>query len=354
MNKKLISVAVACVAIVSVSAVSPELNAPRVGDTLKIIRLAEQPATTDSTGLILDLSRTDFRGTFDFTCWQPSRLDSLSDMLIVSDREIYRLVTKDKHQYILDRSTPGITRHFESDVPYALFPDSLKNVAAESRGRMDGVGIYRSEGDASQKTVSGLSVILAGGDTIRNVECMVTDTRELVEVTELDTTYHINRICRWYAPGYRYPIVTGEKTISLTLDGDTVDIVSNWTACLPAGQEEQIDDDPVNEMIRASIAENDKPHTNPIPSSNKGHTPGREVCSFDRDRQEITINRTFSSPGVNEYIIGDFAGHVYAHGELSSSTPTAVVSTVGYLPGGYFIHLTTDSEPVVYKFFIEQ
>lgn len=64
-----------------------------------------------------------------------------------------------------------------------------------------------------------------------------------------DSILHHNSILNeWYVPGYRYPIVSRQYDVLLTVSNDTIDTNTRWLFIDPAIQEEEVKDDRMNEV----------------------------------------------------------------------------------------------------------
>lgn len=219
-----------------------------------------------------------------------------------------------------------------------------------SHGKSNMIGKYKTCGVWTTTRIGGLTAITIEADTLRDVECVQTNIEETLIYTP-DTTQYKGVVRQWYAPGYRYPIVSHEGGILFSLAGDTLDTVSNWHVTVPSQQRAYIEDDPANEQIREryekmKLESRFNPNNNNLPSKgNNGQ------IYYDSDRQSVIINPTFAmDEGDREYILCNIYGVVYYRGELNPEGVT--ISTKDCHPGAYFVYVSTSSEPIIYKFII--
>lgn len=79
-------------------------------------------------------------------------------------------------------------------------------------------------------------------------------TREQMLKEKTDSLYFRTETCRWYAPGYRYPLFETVSNHGRVLPGDTVEIDDMSTAFyFPPSKHIYVEDDPENKAILDSI-----------------------------------------------------------------------------------------------------
>ena len=216
------------------------------------------------------------------------------------------------------------------------------------------------------------SLILPDGDTIRNVirVCNIHDAR--IELKEIGDTMPINlsdttltrRVQtrhRWWALGYRYPIVETVEDVYFNADEETSSAWQGWIT-LPSEQEYSIRGDVANEELRNRshsidstefvAEENDDNQISDQSSAQQvtdvAITVGAGVLSIDYQVQGVSVEI--------EMVVADIPGRVYAY--IPRQTACAGFNTAqidcSSLPSGeYLLYLNYADRNDAYKFSIK-
>lgn len=216
------------------------------------------------------------------------------------------------------------------------------------------------------------SLILADGDTIRNVLRISNIHDARIELKEIGDTLPINlsdttltrRIQtrhRWWAQGYRYPIVETVEDVYFNADEETSSAWQGWIT-LPSEQEYSIRGDIANEELRNRsqlidstefVAEmNDDSQISNQSSvqqvTDVAITVGAGVLSIDYQVQGVSVEI--------EMVVADIPGRVYAY--IPRQTADAGFNTAqidcSSLPSGeYLLYLNYADCSDAYKFSIK-
>lgn len=216
------------------------------------------------------------------------------------------------------------------------------------------------------------SLILADGDTIRNVLRVSNIHDARIELKEIGDTLPINlsdttltrRIQtrhRWWAQGYRYPIVETVEDVYYNIDKEMSSSWQGWIT-LPSEQEYSIRGDIANEELRNRsqlidstefVADsNDENQTSDQSSAQQvtdvAITVGAGVLSIDYQVQGVSVEI--------EMIVADIPGRVYAY--IPRQTADAGFNTAqidcSSLPSGeYLLYLNYADRSGAYKFSIK-
>ena len=352
----------ACVCALLMSAVawglSPRLTAPRIGDALTVGQFDQSPAWTDSASMCPDLGSVRISDNIRMKVWPASASDTLSSYVIVRGREIVRIRQHGDTLWMMDRNVPGKIRMFDSMPTYGAPPASYMAQSINTHGDTDNIGAYITSGQWLTTVVPSLTIRTTENEVLRDVECVVTHISETLIYSQTDdaasdTTVYTGRIRNWYAPGYRYPILTHEEGALTSRTGEPLDSVSTWQMITPEEQAENITDDAVNELIRNRYVA--QKYTDPDVvrkrASDSGATNDSRI-HYDPSHREVVITPVFGdTDGMNAYVLCDLPGRVYSFGDIS--TGAVNISTEGFTPGVYILHVATSGEPIVYKFIVD-
>lgn len=317
----------------SVSAYSPDLNSPRIGDELRIFQLKGVSETYDgntdmSVAQIIDVSR--------YKVYKPAKEDTLTTMLIVTEKRNIGLVAHDNNLMIRNTVHPGESRYFSSDNPY-IFPADSNEIKIESKGKIADMGCFETFGKIKFEINSNIELITLDCDTLKNAECLKSVINEIFVYENTDSLLHKGLRKQWYAPGYRYPLLELNEDYMITLDGDTVDYICRWDCMDVKNQEENIKDDPVNELLRNVIKDN---HIFNNSGNNYPHGEGKPAGShsdiaWDAATETIYVRPSLEKSGLTEeFIVCDTFGRVYAQGNIGLSDSFSL-SMRDYPPGVY-------------------
>lgn len=336
-------------------AISPELTYPRIGDKVTILKLQSGPAWADSLWMCPNLTNVSISIREPMRVWAPPRNDSIAYCLIAKGRESIRLAILSDTLYQLDRIVPGRSLFYMTMPAYGFINDDNLSLPIKASGITENIGKYTMEGTWSFSKAKSLSLVTFDGDSIDDIECITTDINEKLVYINNDSTMYQGVIKRWYAPGYRYPLLSHEKGVLLSMTGDTLDYVSSWYAIDPSEIIAEVENDYINELIRNRYAIA-RQYVNSNPSDNKEHSKhersGNNIVSYNAVDNKIVINPSSLSDSDDNraYILCDIAGIVYAHGDIPSEG--TIISTSGLNPGKYLLYISTNGEAIVYKFSI--
>lgn len=339
------------VLIVSVSgrAMTPNQTSPRVGDELSLYKLKNSPTWSDTLQLSPNCSGLDFCDIGCMRIWPPSKSDSLSFCVISTWRETVNVMQSGDTLYQCNSITPGRTRIFDFMPEYGI-PHTLpmaENI--RSHGRTNNIGDFVTRGTWKTSAVRNLQVITTAGDTLADVQCVRSETVDTLIYADTDTSVYKGCVRQWYAPGYRYPLLTHEEGRLFSLAGDSLDHVCNWYATDAAEQRENLKDDYINELVRQSYKYRDAESNNDGKKHVKDNK-GSGVVMHDPDRQVLTVSPVSGMDGYGylAYVLCDISGVVYRSGDMPADGMT--ISTAGFAPGTYILSISTTSDPIIYKF----
>lgn len=318
----------------TISGLNVDLNSPRIGDNLTVLVLNDV-----QDNKTIDLSSAIIASKSYFSVFPPAKEDTLTTMVILSDKNSINLLSKNQNLYILNTYQPGEKRVFHSMTPY-LFPVNDSENKIDSYGTLSGIGHFESHGHKIFENESALKLVTLDGDTAYNVECLKSYTDELLIYENSDSVLHKSIIKQWFIPGYRYPGLKYTSDYLITLEGDTVDFVNRWEAIDLKHQEEDIEDDTVNEMIRNPLNETNI-FNNFVNNYNadKNSTIRINNVEWNADNETIAVLHSFNDADTTiEYILCDAAGRVFAHGTISMSEGLTL-SIQTHPPGVYVFSL---------------
>lgn len=329
-------------------AISPELTAPRIGDVFSVGKLKNSPDFSDSLLLCPNLTYAEVEKYHEYKVWPSAAYDTISNMTITFSSNVKELFQKGDTLHLLSTLSPGKVRTFVTYPRYGYISES-RDIQILSHGETSDIGRFSTIGNYTTTLKKNLSIITLMGDTIENVECCNTNIEELLLQECQDTLIYKSIYRQWYAPGYRYPLLTHEYGKLLSLDNDTLDYVSNWYA-MNIPQFENVVDDPINEAIRTQQREirNNIQNKHYSKGSNSQNTITNESIFYDLDRDIISVSRNFTDGRFESYILCDIAGVVFKRGDIGSDGTT--ISTKFLNPGNYILYVATSDSPIIYKF----
>lgn len=330
-------------------AATPNLTAPRVGDRLSVHVLKNSPRWTDTLQLCPDCSALSVISTSHMRIWPPSQSDSVSYCVITTGSETVNIIREGDRFYQQNSITPGRTRIFDIMPEYNTASPVSGVSDMSTHGRTNNIGNFRTRGAWSTSDLKGLMLITTERDTLTDVRCVRCEMSDTLIYTDTDTTLYRGCVRQWFAPGYRYPLLTHEEGRLFSMNGDTLDHVNNWYATDLTEQQDNIKEDYINEAIRQSIR-----HRNPVKEAvGQRYTDvnGNDgVVSYDHSSQIITIKPSNPLYGYrySAYVLCDISGVVHSCGDLPAEGTRISVS--GYLPGTYIVFISTTNQPIIYKF----
>ena len=331
-------------------AMSPLLNSPRVGDRLDVLVLSMPPAYADTTNLSPTLCR-DQSGTVEkMSVWQSLPQDTLIDMIVMTGtRQL--LMTKDRDNVMLSGEyRPGYTRIYKMRAPY-LTPPSDTAMSVRSEGVIEGISRYVTTGNHTLCRHDGLILRTPDDEIIDNVSCIEQRMHDTVMLADTVPYFHHGLQLRWYAPGYRYPILSNTADILISAEGDTVDTNSRWEYISPYEQETVLADDAVNREIRRAIADNCL-HSKYYHPSQIAYAPSNfpDFIRYDGLSKTLTIiPSAFTGDRIETYVLFDYLGHVFDSGALTT-TGQMDIDMSGHPEGVYLLYIGTSGGPQTYRF----
>lgn len=320
------------------------LNLPRPGDRLTVACLKQTPAFLDSANLCPILTGIKAYKTEDMSVWAPAPGDSLSSVIVMTGHDMEYLINVKDNLFCHYEVRPGYTRKYTQPLPYGA-TCQMSEAMICSKGHIDGISGYHTNGTCHTEILPGLSVVTTEGDTLTNVVChkvLVTDT---VGYTDGSKHTHESNHRRWYAPGYRYPVLESKIDKLYYTDTDSVDINISWRMIDVSVQESEIENDAHNEQIRRLVAENkNKPTAQPAENSHsQGCSKFPDYISWSDDYSEIIVSDTFSDNCITSILVCDIGGRVYFVRECGADCNEVRINTESYPPGLYLLNVSKKS-----------
>ena len=246
-------------------------NCYRENDQLSGRQLVCPQFTMTGSGLVWDISQRVETSDEDYIVEYTAAGDENVVLTAVTEQDT-RYLYQMKGDSLLNCGFENHTTLMSYDLPeaYLHFPmqygDSIE-------GYFHGVGRYcdrlgmRHYGRYKTKAGGMGDLVVAEGDTLKNVICLHTErlmSAEMMPIELLDslvaytqdsidqhmfadTTLIRMDICRWYAEGYRYPVLETR----MRRDGGGEQVLSEATYYFPPSAQTTISNDPDNEEVRA-------------------------------------------------------------------------------------------------------
>lgn len=363
--------------------VSTKYNGPRDGDAITRHPITYSDTVSPGYDCLWDLSQS----TDDGNSYKLSTR-------LVNDSLLRYSTTGQKSVIYYDSQNDTVTlAGFESRLwqvyyhtPEVWLPATNLNFGSGITGIIRGRGVYS---DRLRYSIAGTytltadargTLIMPEGDTIRNVLrvhtqrkilhryftmdstlcditlCDITDT-ELAQASSTgDILIHDTR--RWYAPGYRYPVLETQ-----TLSKPIATTPLSHQACYTTVNElEQLPSDPDNQELRELARQSiEKYHdsnndiNNPTDNKTNGGEDIRYQFSQNRGDRSVSVDYTVSQPSDVEFILADVTGIVYSTDTHHCAPDEEYTVTIpyGHLPhsGPYVLYICTDSNRYAEKFY---
>ena len=228
-------------------------------------------------------------------------------------------------------------------------------------------GTYKTQADAAGK------LVLPHGDTLRNVIRLHTEryvgtiaepfdtmlykipaftVDSIVKHLAPDTAKVREDIYRWYAEGYRYPILEAQTLTYL----DTL-LTEEMYYCPPEIQE-QLPLDEENKQIRARIVEEELARWQPSLSPDHGQNPqrrGKDGFTYEISQPDgndvVTIHYDTDHDVRVTALISNGLGYIYRRADQSCPTGTGQFSLncTGLRNGQYIIYINVDGNQYAEK-----
>jgi len=184
---------------------------------------------------------------------------------------------------------------------------------------------------------------------IDSMAAMTADTALfLLQQAETDSMSPImhTEILRWYAPGYRYPVLTTYQMEMRSAETDSIAPQPYTTAfyCPPSVQEEMLEDDPDNEAVRQVLTEANAQTGDPD-TDNAGLTYNAVYNAATRTlhvdysiERDATLSLTFYS------LMGEQVYHEQPH-TVTAGTYSLDIHVGPHSPGFYVLTITVNDIP---------
>lgn len=222
---------------------------------------------------------------------------------------------------------------YDQPEEWLRFPMTRKDTLS---GEFSGKGIYckqipiQRHGTYKTAIESVDSMILPEGKVLKEVACLHTE-RQITDITEYDKMQQEQHHYRWYAKGYRYPIL--EAVISLR-DGQKYEEVMFYC---PLEEQEKLESDKENraERTRAKAEPSDAPDDDKI-----------FTYKISYDGNNITIDYQLEEPARILAILASNKGYVYQRREQTATAGTGQLdlNTNGLRRGQYVVYLNVNGK----------
>lgn len=329
-------------------AVTPLLNSPRPGDKVVYHQLEDEPEWIEP--MSADLSKLKIRSSETMQVCDGLKNDSVTNICIIKGREIKTFETTDGVFLLRSDYRPGFSRVYPSGVALALDSINDRNTSIHSLGLIENMDEYISDGAMISKLCPGQKVII-NNDTLNNVEYIESVTDEVLSFRRNEDMRH-KRISRyWFAPGYRYPILSNYTDSLFSLADEVIDKISVWEYSVPEEQEETVGEDPMNEYIRNELLSNSMNNNNDSMEQEENCDPGdNEYYPATVNGGVLKINSPFGSGGITSVLISDLTGRIYLSEHYKQSVPQIEADISAYPTGVYMIVVGAGDESIICKF----
>ena len=229
-------------------------------------------------------------------------------------------------------------------------------------------GWYKTKAEALER------IVVAEGDTLDNVLRLHTERKissqyypieladsllpfkedSVKEYLRKDTAVIKTTIDRWYAPGYRYPILETRKTE----ESRNVPLLTQTLYFPPSEQQEQLQGDVANETVRMRLAEEQMAKTRGQ-SDFEGSLDGKRLIGNDfaydilqdDGSNMITINYNARQDVKVVALVASTQGYVYKRAEQQCEAGTGQFSLncTGLRKGQYIIYINVDGNQYAEK-----
>ena len=319
------------------------LNHPRPGDRLTVSKLDHIPAFMDSAALCPNLYDVRISRTEKMSVWEPAPDDSLSYAIVMTGHDMEYLIERNDTLFCHYEVRPGYARRYTGLLPYGCCPIKTNRVLS-SRGIIDAITGYSTYGYYTIDLTNDLTIITHEGDTLQNVTCHAITISDTVSYGDGTTNLHECSHRRWYAPGYRYPILENKVDKLYYSDNDSTEIYSTWNMIDAAVQESEIEDDPLNEQIRSIAKENiNRRYNIPDNKDDAGNNQFPKYISWDDDHRGFTISNTFIDGRLKSVLICDISGRVYYVGSFNGDKEEIRIDLDSYPRGVYLLGVSWES-----------
>ena len=224
-------------------------------------------------------------------------------------------------------------------------------------------GTYKTKADATGK------MVLPGGDTLRNVtrlhteryvgtvmapidtmECRIPafTTDSIIKHLSADTIHIREDVYRWYAEGYRYPVL---EAVSLSRGKEK--LTEEMFYCPPDIQEQLVLDEENKQTRERLMAENTRGSDSGPADGDKDRKDGPGGFAYhisqDEGTKTVTVSYSSEQPVRVIALLANSLGYVYRRAEQTDGSSV----TFGYgnlNPGQYILYITAFDRKYAEKF----
>lgn len=345
LNKKLPILAIVLLCFLTAKSIAPILNSPRIGDKVSVFECSE-PNWIDSLCMCPSLAKSNVISEKMMEVWAPAPGDSVSAYVITMGREVLIIEGCLGDYYCRNISKPGLEIHYDRPITFSI-SDSL-NIIRPYKSISQGYSIENScaDGYVIQNIASGLVLITQEGDSIANVECLLTEN-EGITISQSGDQYKLSGISRaWYAPGYRYPLLSENTCCLTTLQGDTIDCYRKWEIISPEFQENEISDDYLNEFVRCQINSPEKHEYESLKP--EGSNSFCDILHFNDSRTQLTVKSKAVDYSLTDLLLCNSKGIVLDYHKFDNQD--YIIDLGSTANQVLILYINTTARPITLKF----
>lgn len=227
---------------------------------------------------------------------------------------------------------------YDQPEEWLRFPMTRKDTLS---GEFTGTGVYckqipvKRHGTYKTAVESVDSLMLPEGEVLKEVTCLHTE-RQITDIAEHDKMLQEQHHYRWYAKGYRYPIL--EAVIS----SREKQVFEEVMFYCPLEEQEKLESDGENKAERTMA----KAEPSNEPNDDKNFT-----YDISSDGNGITINYQLEGPVKIITILASNQGYVYQRKELTAPAGTGqlYISTNALRRGLYVVYMNVNGKDYAEK-----
>ena len=290
----------------------------------------------------------------------------------------HQYLSNEDGTYLLGRYSPTSLMTYDIPEQVQSFPmhygDSIMGIYGGTGSYGDKLFV-REYGSYHTKMDATGCIILPDGDTLRHVSREVTDRLVFAEVALSDSMQMVygdsipiydrdSILChmmadvpqqrvreyRWYAAGYRYPILETIECRNATDD----QLVSKATLYYPpSAQENQLAYDEENQMIRNLIARGEYQTEGDTGSDSNTESIIHYTFSQNQEAGTVTISYSLDATATVRFVLASAMGMVYQTVEQTNAEGAGYSVTLNYngLPRGqYIVYISAGGQTQAIKF----
>lgn len=229
---------------------------------------------------------------------------------------------------------------------YSAYGTYCDRQALHTKGR------YKTVADATGM------LILPSGDTLKNVLRVRTFSQGIDRMTlrgdsatagNGETLRIAREILRWYAPGYRYPILEARYTKSLSRDGKSYTTAFYY----PPEEQQYLPLDEANRKVREKLRYDDggEKTTGGMQQENITYR-----VTNDREARRLRVDYELQASASLEFILADSRGivhHTLSRNDAAGTGYTADISYGGLMRGQYVLYICVNGIRHAEKFNVQ-